>query len=75
MRVKKLTLALQQWRNTVIIQLYKMKGDLSEYNYQRNIHSKEYVPKLFDGIIVDKSKDKIVSTSSKFQIGGIPKKY
>ena len=49
-----------------------MKGDLSDYNSQRNIHTKEYVPKLFEGIIVDKSKDKIVSTCSKFQIGGIP---
>ena len=32
-----------------------------------------YVPKLFEGMVVDKSKDKIVKKCSKFQIGGVPK--
>ena len=62
----------QQWRNTVIIQLYKGKGPKEEFNNQRNIHTKEEIPKLFEGIVVDKSKEKIVSFCSKFQIGGIP---
>ena len=62
----------QQWRNTIIVQLYKMKGDVSSFDSQRNIHTKDYVPKLFEGIIVDKSRDRIIKTTSKFQIGGIP---
>ena len=62
----------QQWRNTVIIQLYKGKGRKDEFNNQRNIHTKEETPKVFEGIIVDKSKEKIVKYCSKFQIGGIP---
>ena len=50
-----------------------MKGDFSNFNNQRNIHTKDYIPKLFEGIVVDKSKDKIVAACSKFQIGGLPK--
>ena len=63
----------EQWRNTIIVQLFKQKGDFSDYNNQRFIHTKESVAKLFEGMIVDKSKKKIISTCSKFQIGGIPK--
>ena len=62
----------QQWRNTVIIQLYKKKGDISSFDAQRNIHTKDYIPKLFEGIVVDKSREKIIKSTSKFQIGGIP---
>ena len=43
----------QQWRNTVIIQLYKGKGEAFDFNNQRNIHTKEDTPKLFEGIVVD----------------------
>ena len=62
----------QQWRNTVIIQLYKGKGEAFDFNNQRNIHTKEDTPKLFEGIVVDKSKQKLVENCSKYQIGGIP---
>ena len=31
----------QQWRNTVIIQLYKGRGEVFDFNNQRNIHTKE----------------------------------
>ena len=44
----------QQWRNTVIVQLYKGKGSKSDFNCQRNLHMKEAEPKLFEGIVVDK---------------------
>ena len=63
----------QQWRNTTIVQIYKMKGDFSSFDNQRNIHTKNYIPKLFEVIVVDKSKDRIVAACSKFQIGGLPK--
>ena len=62
----------QQWRNTVIIQLFKGKGEFFDYNNQRNIHTKEETPKLFEGIVVDKSKGKLIENCSKYQIGGIP---
>ena len=50
-----------------------MKGDPNSFESQRNIHTKEFIPKLFEGIIVDKSKEKIISKVSKFQVGGLPK--
>ena len=62
----------QQWRNTTIVQLYKMKGDFRDFNNQRNIHIKDFIPKIFEGMVVDRSKEKIVASCSKFQIGGIP---
>ena len=62
----------QQWRNTMIVQIYKGKGEHSDFNNQRNIHTKEDQPKLFEGIVVDLSKPKLVQKCSKFQIGGIP---
>ena len=62
----------QQWRNTVIIQLYKGKGEICNFDSQRNIHTKEDIPKLFEGLVVDKSKHQLVRSCSKYQIGGIP---
>ena len=61
----------QQWRDTILIQLYKGKGNINEFSAQRFIHTKEETPKYFEGIVVDKSKDKIISGCSKFQIGGM----
>ena len=62
----------QQWRDTIVIQLYKGKGNINEFSTQRFIHTKEAVPKYFEGLVVDKSKEKIISGCSKFQIGGLP---
>ena len=61
-----------QWRNTIIIQIYKGKGSKEDFNNQRNIHTKDEVPKVFEGMLVDKSKERIVSSCTKFQIGGLP---
>ena len=62
----------QQWRDTIIVQLYKGKGEESSFNNQRSIHTKGYAPKFFEGIVVDKAKPMLTSHCSKFQIGGIP---
>ena len=59
------------FEDTVLIQLYKGKGDKSNLNNHRNIHTKKYLPKAFESIIVEKSKDRIVSKCSKFQIGAL----
>lgn len=61
----------EQWRNTVIIQLYKGRGEESCFDNQRNIHTKEDNPKFFEGIVVDMCKQKLIQHCSKFQIGGI----
>ena len=47
----------QQWRNTIIVQLQKAKGNINSFDSLRNIHTKEFIPKLFEGIVVDKSKE------------------
>ena len=62
----------QQWKNTIIVQLYKGKGEESSFDSQRNIHTKQENPKFFEGIVVDMSKSKMTKHCSKFQIGGIP---
>ena len=62
----------QQWRNSLIIQIYKGKGDQDDFNNQRNIHTKDPEPKFFEGIVVDKSKPMMTKHCSKFQIGGVP---
>ena len=49
----------QQWRDTQIVQIYKGKGDQSDFDNQRNIHTKNEVPKFFEGILVDLSKPKL----------------
>ena len=59
----------EQWRKTTIIQLYKGKGERSEFQNQRNIHSKLDIPKVFGQTIMSKSKEIITKNMSKFQIG------
>ena len=61
----------EQWRLDNIIQLYKGKGPKDQFENLRNIHTKNYVPKLFENIIFNMAKPKIVSGTSKFQIGAI----
>ena len=62
----------QQWRNTLIVQIFKGRGVASDFDCQRNIHTKEATPKLFEGIVVDLSKVRLTKNCSKFQIGGVP---
>ena len=54
----------QQWRDTIIVQLYKGKGEESCFNNQRNIHTKGDAPKFFEGIVVDKAKPMLTSHRS-----------
>ena len=61
-----------EWLNTRIIQIYKGKGDSADLNNHRNIHTKEYLPKTFETIFVEKSKAKIVEKCSKYQVGAMP---
>ena len=59
----------EQWRKTLIIQLFKGKGERNEFSNQRNIHTKMDAPKLFGHMVMSQAKVKIMKNMSKFQIG------
>ena len=61
-----------QWREILIVQPYKQRGDHSDFYSQRNIHIKDCIPKFYEGIVVDKSKELMVKNCLQFQIGGLP---
>lgn len=46
----------EQWRKTLIIQLFKGKGERNEFSSQRNIHTKLEVLKLFGHMVMSQSK-------------------
>ena len=58
-----------QWRRTEIIQLYKGKGEKDDFGSQRNIHTKNEIPKFFGHIVMSKAKDIIMENMTKYQIG------
>ena len=58
-----------QWRKTLIIQLFKGKGEKNEFCNQRNIHTKLDVPKFFGHMVMSQAKGKIIANMTKFQIG------
>ena len=60
-----------QWRDTLIIQLYKGRGLKEDMDNTRNIHTKDQFSKGFDQIVVNKSKPRMIEKCSKFQIGAI----
>ena len=60
-----------QWRDTKIIQLYKLKGLKEDLDNIRNIHTKNEASKGFDQLVVNKSKAKMIQKCSIFQIGAI----
>ena len=37
-----------QWRNTLVVQLFKGKGEKNEFGNQRNLHTKMETPKILD---------------------------
>ena len=61
-----------QWNKDFIIQLYKGSGPKDQFKNLRNIHTKADIPKFFENMVLNAAKSKIVSGTSKFQIGAIP---
>ena len=55
---------------TVLQQIYKGKGSKADLSNSRFIHLKNWLPRTCDAIIVGGMKDSILSSSTKFQIGG-----
>ena len=62
----------KSWEKTNCNMLYKSKGCKSDFENQRFIHSKDEIPKAFEGMVIEKVKPKIIKKCSKFQIGGLP---
>ena len=60
------------WRDTVIVQLPKSKGDPSNLNSKRHIHTKTEIPKYFRHMVTTAIKPMIVDNMSPFQIGAVP---
>ena len=58
----------KQWNLTTAHQLFKGKGNPSEFKNQRFIHTKNENPKAFEHVIMMKAKPKIVDVCSVFQI-------
>ena len=58
------------WNFMTVVQIYKGKGLKELLENNRFIHTKPWMPKLFESIVVEKTKAKIVEKLSKFHIGG-----
>ena len=58
---------------TTLHQIFKGKGLREELGNNRFIHSKEWLPRTCDFLVVEKMKPYIVQGTTKFQIGGIEK--
>lgn len=59
------------WENTVLVQIYKGKGARELLENNRYIHSKHWKPKLYEAMVVAKSKPLISNNTSIYQIGGV----
>ena len=58
---------------TSLVQIYKGKGPSNVLSNSRFIHTKDWLPRTCESLIVTEMKDSIFNSSSKFQIGGQPK--
>ena len=58
--------------NTTLHQIYKGKGKREILSNSRFIHSKEWLPRTAEGMVVEVMKEVILSKSSPYQIGGQP---
>ena len=59
--------------DTDLVQLYKGKGPRDILSNSRFIHTKKWLPRTCESLIVTEMKDIIFESASKFQIGGQPK--
>ena len=55
----------RKWDLTTLMQVYK-KGVASSLASYRFVHLKSWMPRLFDGLILNKIKPKILAAMSKF---------
>ena len=57
---------------TTLQQIYKGKGSKTDLSNSRFIHLKDWLPRTCDALVVGGMKSSILSSSTKFQIGGQP---
>ena len=57
---------------TTLYNIYKGKGRKEDLDSMRFIHSKSYLPRTVEAVIVDAMKEDILDASSCYQIGGQP---
>ena len=62
----------QSFRRTILIMLWKMKGASNILRNNRFLHMKEVLFRAVDSLVVGKMKEPLVSSSSIYQIGGLP---
>ena len=58
----------EQWSDTTLIQLFKGKGSREDLSGYRFLHTKHWLPKTFEALVVDKMKTKLVDKMSKYQV-------
>ena len=58
--------------NTTLFQIYKGKGKREILANNRYIHSKDWLPRLAEGMAVEEMRNVILDGSSPYQIGGQP---
>ena len=57
---------------TTLVQIYKGKGLREELANSHFIHSKQWLPRMAEAMVVDKFKEKLIDSMTKYQIGGKP---
>ena len=62
----------KDFENTTLHQIFKKgeKNDLSSFRY---IHSKTWLPRTVDAVVVEEMRERILTASTPYQIGGQPK--
>ena len=51
--------------------MYMGKGLAEVMDNNRCIHSKQWMPRLFEDLVVSKMKDRVQKKTTKYQIGGM----
>ena len=59
------------WKYTMLIMLYKGRGLKEVMDNNRFIHSKDWMPRFFEDLVVSKMKNKVNKKTTKYQIGGM----
>ena len=61
-----------EFRKTTLQMLWKGKGPAEALKKSRFLHLKSFLPRACEALVVNRMKDKIIESSSVFQVGGQP---
>ena len=62
----------ESFKRTILYMLWKMKGQPNVLKQNRFLHMKQVLVRTVDSLVVAKMKEPLVSSSSIFQVGGLP---